>query len=380
VQPENLLPLAPEQAFCPNPDCPAKGQLGQGNIGVHSPQERRFVCHLCHKTFSERKGTVFYRLQKDAALVTQVLTLLAHGCPVQAIVAAFQLDERTVREWLVKSGRHCQAVHEHLVEQPQDLGQVQCDEVRVKAQRTVLWLAMAICVKTRLWLGAEISPQRDGQFIARLIQRIKRCASALGSPLLFCMDGLQSYPTTIKRVFREKLPRSSERGRCQLVEWPRLLLAQVVKRYEGKRVVGVTRHIYQGTSAAVAALIRATQGAGDINTAYIERLNGTFRSCLSSLARRTRALTRTNTSLHAGAYLVGTVYNFCTEHQSLRLPGLVGGHKWLGRTPAMAAGLTTHCWSVKELLSYRVPPPRWRPPKRRGRPSAALKELIKRWG
>jgi transposase-like protein/IS1 family transposase len=379
VQPENLLPLAPEQAFCPNPDCPAKGQVGQGNIGVHSQQERRFICHVCHKTFSERKGTVFYRLQKNATLVTQVLTLLAHGCPVQAIVAAFQLDERTVREWLAKSGAHCQAVHQHLVEQPQDLGQVQCDEVRVKTQRGVLWLAMAICVQPRLWLGAEVSPQRDGQLIERLIQRIKRCASALGGPLLFCMDGLASYPTTIKRVFREKLPRS-ERGRCQLVEWPRLLLAQVVKQYDGQRVVGVARHVYQGTHAAVAVVIKATQGLGDINTAYIERLNGTFRSCLSSLARRTRALSRTSASLHAGAYLVGTVYNFCTEHQSLRLPGLVGGHQWLGRTPAMAAGLTTHCWSVKELLSYRVPPPRWRPPKRRGRPSAALKELIKQWG
>jgi len=208
VQPENLLPLAPEQAFCPNPDCPAKGQFGQGNIGAHSHQERRFICHVCHRTFSERKGTVFYRLQKETTLITQVLTLLAHGCPVQAIVAAFQLDERTVRTWLAKSGAHCQAVHEHLVEQPQDLGQVQCDEIRVKAQQGVLWLAMAICVQTRLWLGAELSPQRDGSLIERLIERVKRCASALGSPLLFCMDGLASYPTTIKRVFREKLPRS----------------------------------------------------------------------------------------------------------------------------------------------------------------------------
>lgn len=318
-------------------------------------------------------------MQKEATLVTQVVTLLAHGCPVQAIVAAFQFDERTVRSWLAKSGAQCQAVHQHLVEQPQDLGQVQCAEVRVIAQGGVLWLAMAICVQTRLWLGAELSPRRDGALIERLIQRVKRCASALGGPLLFCMDGLASYPTTIKRVFREKLPRT-QRGRCQLVEWPRLLLAQVVKQYDGHRVVGVARQIYPGTGAAVAAVIKATQGLGDINTAYIERLNGTFRSCLSSLARRTRALSRTGASLQAGAYLVGTVYNFCTEHQSLRLPGLVGGHKWRGRTPAMAAGLTTHCWSVKELLSYRVPPARWRPPKRRGRESAALKEVIKQWG
>lgn len=246
MEPENLLPLAPAQAFCPNSACPAKGQVGQGNLGVHSHRARRLVCHVCHQTFSERQGTVFYRLQKNAALVTQVLTLLAHGCPVQAIVAAFGLDERTVRAWLAKSGAHCQAVHQHLVEQPQDLGQVQCDEVRVKAQGGVLWLALASCVKTRLWLGAELRPQRDGQLIERLIQRVKRCASALGGPLLFAMDGLASYPPTLKRVFREKLPRCA-RGRCQLVEWPRLLLAQVVKQYDGPRVVGVARRVYQGT-------------------------------------------------------------------------------------------------------------------------------------
>lgn len=347
---------------------------------VHAQKEQRFKCIVCQKTFSARKGTPFYRLQSEATLVAQVMTLLAHGCPVQAIVAGFELDERTVRAWVAKGGTHAQAVHEHLVEQPQDLGQVQGDEIRVKAQPGVFWLAMAICVKTHLWLGAEVSSTRDGTLIERLIQRVKRCASALGGPLLFCMDGLASYPTTIKRVLRAKLPRGGERGRCALVEWPPLHLAQVVKQFENGRVVGVARRIYQGSSEVIATIIKATQGAGDINTAYLERLNGTFRSCLGSLARRTRALTRTTASLHAGAYLVGTVYNFCTEHKSLRLPGLIGGRKLIPQTPAMAAGLTNHCWSVKELMSYRVPLPRWRPPQRRGRISAANKELLKQWG
>lgn len=378
MKPKEQSPLTPTQTFCPNSACPASGQVGQGNIGVHSQRERRFRCQVCQQTFSERRGTVFYRRQKEEEWLAVVVSLLAHGCPVQAIVAAFGLDERTVRSWLVASGTHCQAVQEHLVEKPQDLGQVQCDELRVKAQGQVLWVAMALCVRTRLWLGATVSGTRDRALIRGLLKRVKRCASALGGGILFCMDGLASYPTMIKEVFREKEPRT-ERGRSRLVEWPRLSLAQVVKQYEGHRVVGVARRIYQGTSAQVAAVIEATQGAGGINTAFIERINGTFRSCLGSLARRTRALARTPASLAAGVYLVGTVYNFCTEHASLRLPGLVGGRKWLGRTPAMAAGLTTHCWSVDELLRYRVPPPRWRPPKRRGRISQAMQEVIQRW-
>jgi hypothetical protein len=72
------------------------------------------------------------------------------------------------------------------------------------------------------------------------------------------------------------------------------------------------------------------------------------------------------------ARLIGTVYNFCTPHASL-------AHIKAGTTPAMAAGITDHCWSVRELLSFHVPPPRWTPPTQRGRPSQALKRLIERW-
>ena len=161
--------------------------------------------------------------------------------------------------------------------------------------------------------------------------------------------------------------------------WPNILIAQVIKQYEGHCVVGMTRQIYQGTKEAVAKVIKQTPGKGSINTAFIGRINGTFRGCLSSLARRTRSLVRQSQTLQAGCYLVGCVYNFCTEHESLRLPGLIGGHKWLARTPAMASGITDHCWSMNELLSYKVPPSRWTPPKLRGRPPNALKAKIVRW-
>jgi transposase-like protein len=373
-------PLTPETTFCPNFECPARGQSGEGNIGVHSQKDRRYICRECGQTFSARSGTVYYRLRKETNLVTLVVKLLSHGCPVQAIVFAFALDERTVKRWLESSGRQAQKVHEQLVEQPQPLGQVQADELRIKLQGAVLWMGMAVMVSTRLWLGGEVSLSRDCELIEKLISRIKGCASALGGPLLICIDGLVSYPNAIVKVFREKEPRRrGEEGRCRFVAWPRILIAQVIKQRENHRVVGVTRRIYQGTKEAIAEVIRQTQGQGGINTAYIERLNGTFRSCLSSLARRTRSLARQGQTLKCGMYLVGSVYNFCTEHKSLRLPGLIGGHKWLARTPAMASGLTDHCWTVDELLSFKVPPPRWRPTLPQGRTPHALKVKMARW-
>lgn len=361
--------MDPTTTFCPNLACPARGQTGQGNIGIHSRKDRRFLCTQCRKTFSATTGTVFYRLRTSADLVALIITLLAHGCPVQAIVVAFGFDERTIAAWGARAGRQGQAVQEHLVEQPRDLGHVQADEIRVKRQGGVVWMALAMMVSTRLWLAGEVSEQRDMPLIRRLIERVRRCA--LPRPLLFCTDGLCSYLRAIRETFRDPV-RTGAHGRPRLRPWRNVCIAQVVKRYAQRHVVDVERRIVEGTPARVETLRRRSQGAGVINTAYIERLNATFRERLATLTRRGRALARCPLTLQHGMYLIGTVYNFCTPHASL-------AHARRGITPAMTADITDHCWSVQELLSFHVPPPRWIPPKQRGRRSGALQRLIERW-
>src|SRR5215467_11811269 len=279
--------MDPTTVFCPNGHCPARGQTGKGNIGIHSQQEQRFICHACHKTFSARKGTVFYRPRISAETVVLVVTLLAHGCPVQAIVAAFGFDERTVAAWWARSGRQGQTVHAYLVEQPRDLGQVQADELRVKKQGGIVWMALAMMVKTRLWLGGEGSEPRDMPLIRRLIERVRRCAAR--RPLLVCTDGLVSYIRATRETFRDAV-HTGQGGRPRLRPWCNVLIAQVVKRYERRRVVETERRIVDGTPARVETLRHRSQGDGVIKTAYIERLNATFRERLAPLARRCRAL------------------------------------------------------------------------------------------
>jgi len=301
--------------------------------------------------------------------VSLVVTLLAHGCPLQAIVVAFGFDERTVASWWARAGIQGQAVQEHLVEQPRDLGQVQADEIRVKTQKGIVWMALAIMVRTRLWLAGEVSAHRDMTLIRRLIERVRRCAAH--RPLLFCTDGLSAYVRAIRETFRAPV-HTGANGRPRLRPWRHVCIAQVVKRYAQRCVVAVERRIVDGTPPRVETLRRCSQGDGVINTAYIERLNATFRERLASLTRKGRALARHLPTLRHGMYLIGTVYNFCTPHESLRSAGSK-------QTPAMAAGITDHCWTVRELLSFHVPPPRWTPPKRRGRRSRALKALIERW-
>jgi hypothetical protein len=144
-----------------------------------------------------------------------------------------------------------------MVKQPRDLGQVQADDLRVKKQHGLVWMALAMSVKTRLWLGDNVSASRDMALIQWLLARVRRGAAR--RPLLGCTDGL---------------------------------------------------------------------------SAYIDRL--------ALLAHRCRALARHTLTLHEGMYLVGTVYNFCTPHESL--------HHTQQTTPAMAAGISDHCWTMHELL------------------------------
>jgi hypothetical protein len=304
-----------------------------------------------------------------------VVTLLCHGCPLQAIVAAFGCDERTVARWFAAAGNHCQKVHEHLVQQGGvELQHVQADELWVKLVGMKVWLAMALAVPTRLWLGGVISPQRDLALITHLVQQVRSCARSLA--LLVCVDGLASYVTAFLKVFRTPVY-TGQRGRPRLVVAEGLMLGQVVKHYARKHVVGVTKRVVRGSLAAIEAVLESTGGGKGINTAYIERLNATFRGALAMLVRRGRAIAHKQVVLTAGMYVVGCAYNFCWYHASLRVAAPAGaGRKWEPRTPAMAAGLTDHPWTMWELLGYKVPLPAWVAPKRRGRPPKGERQPV----
>jgi transposase-like protein len=367
--------MNPREQFCHNRRCWAYGRTGEGHVVIHSQRERRYRCKRCGRTFSATAGTALYRVHKPSALVVTVVTLLAHGCPLQAIVAAFGLDERTVARWQEQAGAQCRRVHEHLVAAGAvELGQVQADELRVRVVGGVVWLAGALAVASRLWLGGAVAVQRDRGLVRALLARVRACGAS--ATLLLCADGLASYMSEARRAFRQPV-RTGRAGRPRLVLPAGVLLAQVIKRRAKRRVVAVERRIVRGSARAVRACLRATQGQATavVNTAYVERLNATFRARLAPLARRTRAAVREAATLEAGMWLVGTVYNFCCPQRSLRRPRTPGhppGGKWREATPAQAAGLTGHRWTVHELLVFPVPPA---PVKHRGRPPAWLVAL-----
>jgi len=340
---------------------------------VHSRAAQRYRCRTCGQTFAATKDTPFYRLRTAADVVTLVLTGLRHGGPTQAIVAAFGLDERTVAAWLSRAGQHCQRVHQHVVQQGRvDRQHVQADALWVKLVGRRVWMALALAVPSRLWLGGVISPQRDVGLITRLMQRVRACARTLA--ILVCVDGLASDVTACLRVFRNPVY-TGRPGRPRLVLEQGGLLGQMVKRYVQRRVVSVEHRVVRGTTAAIAA-VRATTGGGTgINTAYIARLNATVRASLAPLVRRGRASAHTEARVTAGMWLVGCAYNCCWRHESVRVAAPRGAPwKWQERTPAMAAGLTDHRWTRLDLFRYHVPLPPWVAPTHRGRPPKRIQQ------
>jgi IS1 family transposase len=182
---------------------------------------------------------------------------------------------------------------------------------------------------------------------------VRRCCKRL-CPILICTDGWNAYPQSILRAFREKVKRTPGRGRAALEVWSELYIGTVIKRIVNKRLK-----------------LETSNGGSVLNTSFIERLNATMRERLATLTRKCRHATVRLSSLHPGMYLLGSTYNFCWPHQELScVRDRTTGKRYrvAACTPAMAAGLTDHLWSVCELLSFKSAPAPWVEPKRRGRP------------
>ena len=153
--------------------CPYCGETER--LGVHDVEaERRLICHGCGRTFAETKGTALFGLHYPLWVIVQVLTLLAYGCPVPAIVAAFYVDERTVALWHSKGGQQGQRVQREVVCNGRvELGQVQADEICVTAQGgQKIWMATAMSVFGRLFLWGEVATKRDRPLIERLMSQV----------------------------------------------------------------------------------------------------------------------------------------------------------------------------------------------------------------
>jgi IS1 family transposase len=184
---------------------------------------------------------------------------------------------------------------------------------------------------------------------------------------LFLTDGFREYTTALLAHFGQWVqpPRRRAQGPVPKPRWmpvPELLYAQVVKKYRRRRLVQVSHRVVFGTLAGVKHAL-APQGR-QINTSFIERVNLTIRQHAAAVRRRVITLCKGEAGARQQLALYHTYYNFCLPHASIRLPllqpkstnGSGSAKQWRPCTPAMAAGLTDHVWTLREALLFRVPP------------------------
>jgi hypothetical protein len=184
---------------------------------------------------------------------------------------------------------------------------------------------------------------------------------------LFLSDGNPNYLSAIVSHFGHWVqpPRRQNRGPWPKPRWmplPGLLYAQVVKRTRRRRIVEVIHRVVIGTQAKVDAVLAPC--GWQINTAIVERLNLSLRQRVAAIRRRSASSCKSETGLAQPLILFQVYHNFILSHASLRLPldepiatnGNGSAKLWQPRTPAMAAGLTDHRWSLREVLMFQVPP------------------------
>jgi hypothetical protein len=214
-------------------------------------------------------------------------------------------------------------------------------------------------------VAIDIGP-RTLAMAQRLVHQVVQVL-APGCVPLFLTDGFTDYLTALLTHYGHWLqpPRRQATGPAPKPRWmplPQLLYAQVVKTVRRRRLVGVRHRVVFGTLEAVAQVLAAC--GWQINTAFIERLNLDIRQRGAAVGRRVNTLCKGEDGLRDQLALFQTYHNFVLPHASLRQPLLLpevtngwGSAKlWRPCTPAMAAGLTDHVWSLQEVLLYRVPP------------------------
>ena len=366
---------------CPNPECTHYRRLQQGYVSAiatyltHSGKRRIFRCHTCATHFAETRETVFFDLRTSEEKVIMALKMLLVRVNLTGIGFVLGVTEETVLAWLQRAAKQAEAINQHLLRNL-PVTQVQLDEMwnfieRKHAHETDAageslpdsedgrqWVWLSFAPEFRLMIAALVGP-RTLETAQEVVAITK--ARVAGIPAFFS-DGFTCYLTALIAAFHvvTTFARTGKRGRprkpvCE--PHPALIYGQLVKqKHQGKLrtlstrlVLGAERLTYLGLT---------------ISTALVERVNLTLRHALAPLARKTSSFCKDRERMRQRVVFFQAFYNVARPHMSLRQPLPLHKRKrsgaicprWQERTPAMAAGLTDHVWTFRELLTAKFEP------------------------
>ena len=370
---------------CPNPDCASRGWVGWGNLRANGHPNgghwRQLLCLVCHGYFLETLGTIFHGKCVSDDLIVRVIACLAEGLGIRGTARVFEVDPTTVLQWLVEAADQLRAFSTYFLHDLH-LHQVQLDalyavlsavkdgtvseaEAIERLERSPRWVWVAMDPESKLLLGLDVGDRTLAMaqcFVHQVVQVLAPdCAP------LFLTDGFRESMTAWLTHYGQWVQpeRRQAHGPAPQPRWmpvPQLLYAQVVKTVRRRRLVRVHHRVVFGTLETVNAGL-APLGC-QINTAFIERLNLTIRQHVAAVGRRVSTLCKHEAGGRQQLALYHVYHNFCLPHASLRQPlsqprptqGHGSAKTWQPRTPAMAAGLTDHVWTLRAVLRFRVPP------------------------
>jgi IS1 family transposase len=373
------------QHFCPDPACRYGGWLGRGNITANGHPSggpwRQLYCSQCRGYFLETHGTPLHGKRVSPDRLVWAVGALAEGLGIRAVARVFEVDPNTVLTWLVEVADHAAAfsqyfLHDVRVTQVQldelfallsavKTGEVSAAEAVKRLSRSPHWVWAAIDPVTKLLLTVDAG-DRTLAMAQRVVHQVVQVL-APGCVPLFLTDGFKEYATALLTHYGQWVQpaRRQATGPVPKPRWmplPGLLYAQVIKTVRWRRLVRVRHRLVFGTQAAIEQVL-ATQG-WQINTAFVERLNLDIRQHVAAVGRRVATLCKQEAGVRQQLALYHAYHNFCLPHTSLRVPlpqplpthGTGSAKQWRPCTPAMAAGLTDHVWTLREVLLFRVPP------------------------
>jgi IS1 family transposase len=219
------------------------------------------------------------------------------------------------------------------------------------------WDHTAVDPESRLLL-ALVPGKRDGATCERLIRQVHD-RTAGRTELLITSDEHAPYEASIHEVYGVEQPQPRRPGpgrppKPKKVIPADLCYATVRKARRKGRVVEVVRTVVFGTMVLLNRLLTRSTASTTINTSFVERNNGTDRHQNARKRRKTYSFSKELAMHRASSYFIGFSYNFCWAVRTLRVRSPDGS--WQARTPAMAAGLSNHVWSMEEWLTYPAKP------------------------
>jgi len=314
-------------------------------------------------------------------LLVWAIGALAEGLGIRAVARVFEVDPNTVLHWLVEVADHAAAFSQYFLHDVR-VTQVQLDELFAllsavqagtvseaeaitRLSRSPHWVWAAIDPVTKVLLTLDVG-ERTLAMAQGVVHQVVQVLAPDCVPL-FLTDGFTEYATALLTHYGQwvHLPRQRAQGPAPKPRWmplPQLLYAQVIKAVRRRRLVQVRHRVVFGTLEAIQQVLAAC--GWQINTAFIERVNLSIRQHVAAIGRRVTTLCKHEDGLRQQLALYHVYYNFCLPHASLRVPlpqpepthGSGSARQWQPRTPAMAAGLTDHVWTLREVLLFRVPP------------------------